>query len=161
MCQYFVTVNSDCRRKVMQAIDEVEATCGSLVQHKRYSGTGKKLNVPRSRISRSRRSGWGIRSMTLSVTSVRDSKKNDPRASLCTMGNGPNKGVKLFYDGGEGQPTSGQALGVEKQEGNMHYFVCSSPGDIYNQSAASEVKFGGVWIPRTKSVFAPRHFLDQ
>ena len=37
-----------------------------------------------------------MRSMTLSVTSVRDSE-NKPRASLCTVGNSPNKGVKLLY----------------------------------------------------------------
>ena len=68
--------------------------------------------------------------MTLSVTSVRDSE-NKSRASLCTVGNSPNKGVKItLCDGDEGQRTSGQALGEEKPEGNMRYFVCNSPGDI-------------------------------
>ena len=72
MREYFVSVYGDRRRKVMQTIDKIEAACGSPIQHKRYSGTTKKVNVPRSRISRSRRSGWGMRSMTLSITSVRD-----------------------------------------------------------------------------------------
>jgi hypothetical protein len=80
--------------------------------------------------------------MTLSVTSVRDSE-NKPRASLCTVGNSPNKWVKsTLCDGDEGQPTSGQALGEEKQEGNMHYFVCNSPGDIWNRRMVNKLKCG-------------------
>jgi hypothetical protein len=58
-------------------------------------------------------------------------RKRTTKASLCTVGNGPIKGVKLFScDGGEGRLTSGRALGEEKQEDNMHYFVCNSRGDI-------------------------------
>jgi hypothetical protein len=41
MRQDFVTVYGDRGRKVMEAVNKVEATCGTHVQHKRYSGTGK------------------------------------------------------------------------------------------------------------------------
>ena len=47
-----------------------------------------------------------------------------------TVGNGPNKGVKItLCDGDERRRTSGQASGEEKQEDNTHCFFCNSPGD--------------------------------
>jgi hypothetical protein len=43
-------------------------------------------------------------------------------------------------EGNEGQRTSGQGLGEEKQEGNMRYSSCNSPGDIWNQSVMSKLR---------------------
>ena len=39
MGQDFVTVYGDGGPKVMEAVNQVEAACGTNVQHKRYSGT--------------------------------------------------------------------------------------------------------------------------
>ena len=39
MCQNFVTVYGDCGCKIMEAVDEIEATCGTYGQYKGYSGT--------------------------------------------------------------------------------------------------------------------------
>jgi hypothetical protein len=99
------------------------------------------VTVPRSKISRSRRSGWGIRSMTLSVRSVRNPGTRKTRTSSCTVRNGPNKSVKLPNGvQKEDKSTSGQALDEEKQEGNKRYFSCSYPSDTLNAKVMSRSK---------------------
>jgi hypothetical protein len=45
MRQNFVTVYGDRGRKVMKAVNKVEATCGTYVQQKRYSGTSKETEL--------------------------------------------------------------------------------------------------------------------
>ena len=77
MRQDVISMYGDCRRKVMQTVDEIEAACEMPVQHKHlFIGRVKEMDMPRSKISRSRRSGWGMRSITLSVTSIRLGKQN-------------------------------------------------------------------------------------
>jgi hypothetical protein len=73
-----------------------------------------------------------------------------------------NKGVKFtLCEGDRRRRTSGQGSDEEKQEGSMRYFVCNSPGDIWNQKRDKRAKVRGKRIPRTKSTFAPRHFLGR
>ena len=66
-----------------------------------------------------------------------------PGASLYTVRYGPNKVSNNFFcDGDEEQRTSGQALGEEKQEGNMRYFACNSLDDSWNQRVMSKLQGG-------------------
>jgi hypothetical protein len=61
---------------------------------------------------------------------INQGREKPTKGGSFTVGNGPNKGVKItLRDGDEARRTSGQASGVEKREDNMHCFFCNSPSD--------------------------------